>query len=277
MKRSDVIAIPPELAAKARLAGTGIYCFVACLGGAINLLALSALCEIIGGPIFAGIAHFMIAAGGLLFAGCFASFGLVIAGALKQPRDADLSPHLSSALPGIVLVFCAAMGAFALIVTGGAAWIVFSLYRETGVVIFLAIIYFLLASAFFALAVCYAIAWKAITRRGLPWPLRKVASRLAPGTTGGAGEDTHSRGIRILTRVDAILGSSIGIVFGLLIGNAGHGGAEETSGSPPSTSGWLLTGVTFFICIFATIMLLRGIRTLIDLKNETLIPGKGGG
>ncbi len=267
MKRSYAIAAPPELAAKARLAMTGTRCFVACLGGAVNLLALSALCEIIGERLCEGIASPMIAAGGLLFAGCFASFGLVLAGILKQPRDTDLRPHLSSALPGVVLVFCAAMGAFALIVTAGAAWIILSLYRETGMVVFLSIVYFLLASAFFALAVCCAIAWKAITRRVLPLPFRNVASRLAPDTTGG-GEDTPSRGIRILTRVDAILGSAFGAAFGLLMERAGNAGSGVNPGTAPPISGIMLTGMTILICIFASIMVLRGIRTLIDLKRE---------
>jgi hypothetical protein len=267
MKRSDAIAAPPELAAKARLAMTGTRCFVACLGGAVNLLALSALCEIIGGRLCEGIASPMLAAGGLLFAGCFASFGLVLAGILKQPRDADLRPFFSSALPGIVLVFCAAMGAFALIVTGGAAWMVFSLYRETGVVIFLSIVYFLLASAFFALVVCFAIAWKAITRRGLPSLFRNLASRLAPDTTDGC-EYTPSRGIRVLTRVDAMLGSAFGAAFGLLMERAGNGDPGEMSGSTPPPAWFMLAGATILISIFSTIMVLRGIRTLIDVIRK---------
>ncbi len=269
MERNNVIALPPELAAKARWAMTGIRCFVACLGGAINLLALSALCEIIGGPLFEGIASPMITAGGILFAGCFASFGLVLAGVLKQPRDADLRPHLSSALPGVVVVFCAAMGAFTLIVTGGAAWIILSLYRETGMVIFLSIVYFLFASAFFALAVCCAIAWNAITHHSLPLPLREMASRLAPGKSGGAVEKKPPRGMRILTRMDAILGSAFGTAFGLLMERAGNAGAGVNPGTTQTTPGIMLTGVTILICIFATIMALRGIRTLIDVKRET--------
>lgn len=265
MDQSNPIAVPPKLAAKARLAMTGTRCFVACLGGAVNLLALSALCEIIGGPLFEGIVSPMIAAGGILFAGCFASFGLVLAGALKQPREADLRPFLTSALPGVVVVFCAAMGAFALIVTGGAAWMIFSLFRETGMVIFLSIVYFLFASAFFALAVCFAIAWNASTRNYLPLSLREAASRLAPEKSGGAVEEKPARGMRILTRMEAILGSAFGTAFGLLMEGAGAG---ENPGPARSTSGIMLSGVTILICIFATIMALRGIRTLIDLKRD---------
>lgn len=272
MERNNVIALPPELAAKARLAMTGTRCFVACLGGAVNLLALSALCEIIGVPLCEGIASPMIAAGGILFAGCFASFGLVLSGVLKEPRDADLRPHLASALPGVVVVFCATMGAFALIITGGGAWIILSLYRETGMVIFMSIVYFLFASAFFALSVCGAIAWNAITRHCLPLPLRKMVSRHAPGKSGGAEEEKPTRGMRILTRMDAILGSAFGTAFGLLMERTGSAGVGENPGTTSPASGIMITGVTILICIFATVMVLRGIRNLIDLQREPLFP-----
>ena len=265
--QGDPAAIPRDMIPKVRLIRTGAFAFMSCLGGSIMALPLGALLEIIGGPVLEATAAFLKIAAGLLFAGCFVSFGLILAGALKRPREADPRPYLSSALPCVVLILCAAMGGFAIVVFGGAAWIVFSLYRETGVVIFLSAVYFLFASAFFALAVCCAIAWKAIRSRDLPLPLREVASRLAPGRGGGPGEEKPSRGIRILTRVDAILGSAFGIAFGLLMERAGNRDPVEMSGSTPSPSWFMIVGATILICIFATIMVLRGIRVLIDLKG----------
>lgn len=266
MKENDVIAVPSELAGKVRLIRIGVYCFVSCLGGSAILIALSVTFEIINGPVLGKLSSFLMTSSIILFVGLFASFGLIMSGALKHPRGSDPRPYLSSAISGAALIFVVVSAVFALILFTALAYVIVTAYRQTGETLFLSLVYFILSGAFFALTVCIVIARNIVVYQWILSPFRGLASRLSAGMKNMNDAMENTRGKKLLTKVDTILGSLIGIVFGLIIEGTDLSGTGKTSESPIPMSGLMITGATIFVCIFATIMIVRGIRALIDLK-----------
>ena len=280
MEDTDYTTIPPELAAKERRIRTGIYCFVSCLGMSLLSLAAGGAFEIIGGPVFSVIGEYLFNLSGICFAGIFLSFGILISGALKAPREADVRPWMSTTLSGVTLIFSACAAAFTLIVLGIFAWIILSLYATTGNLILIAITYFLFSAGFFAFSVLFIISRNILKYNQLPGPLRNIMTQMRSSekeSSRGTGESENTQKVKILlSRVDKFLGTVIGIVLGLLMEGADSIGLTGTifglettgrTGSLLTPERFILTGASVFIFIFGTMLILRAIRGAIASRS----------
>ncbi|MCU0847556.1 MAG: hypothetical protein MUD12_06680 [Spirochaetes bacterium] len=281
MENREQMQIPPELVSKVRLVRTGLYCFISCLSGCIVTSASSAPFEIIGGPVFSVIGSFLTTLAVILFAGCFASFGILLTGLLKKPSATDVGPYMSSALSGVVVIFTAGGCFFVLIIIGMLAALTLSFYADTGGLILLSITYFLFSTAFFFIAHSFILAGNILKKNEHPDWLKRIASKL--GSAGGEKPVSYDEGKKIIGRdkmlsvMEKVLGTALGLVLFILMGAADYTGlvgkflgseAEEKAETALSSTEIILAALSLFIFIFSTMFVVKTIRSIVNSKLE---------
>jgi len=281
MENREKPQIPPELAPKVRLVRTGLYCFVSCLSACIVSFASSVPFDVIGGPVFSAVSSALMTLGGVLFACCFASFGLLFIGLVKKPTKVDVAPYMSDALPGVVVIFTAGGCFFVLVIIGVMAAFVLTLYSETKGLILLSLAYFLFSAAFFFIAHSFILAIGILKKTGTPGWLGRISARL--GLEGGDkpvswedGKKIIQRG-RVLSRMEAVLGAMLGVVVFALTGAADYTGligkflgseAEEKAEAMFSSTEILLAVISLFIFVFSTMFIMKTIRSIVSSRIE---------
>ena len=265
---------------KLGLLKTGLYGFIGCLVLGFFSLVLQiviSLWQLIMQVEDAGswLATIGIAFFPVFFAGAFVFFGVIIASAVREPRNLDMGGQVKPMAGSIARFFITGvlLNVVPLLVTVAAFF--GAVYYRGESVIFLALCYFVIAMAVFSAAVGYAIV-RSAGGAAEPGPDAPLMKRLFSALRPGALSD---RSRRVLTRVERALGSALGAVLFLLFSAGGMYERYRSFTGHGSDMDWLdllvstdaaLALFSLFIFIFSTLFIIKAVKTAFDIN-----PGSG--
>ncbi|HOT43982.1 MAG TPA: hypothetical protein PLM53_05970 [Spirochaetota bacterium] len=268
---------------KLRLLKIGLYGFVASLilavffmffTGAVSLLGLVwTETEIIetAGSMIGGVIP-------VLFAAPFFFFGILFASLMMNPRETDMAQHMKPSAGALAVIIAAGVALCALPILAAFVIAMAALYLRGSGIIFLAMAYFGLACLVFFLSVSYAmirdIAGMKDRGPAFGW-VRKVFRVLrVDGADSGPMMDGKSH--RALSRIERIIGSSMGLVLFLIFqlqniyetarSVAGHG-SDKSWLDVFAAMDTLLALFALFIIIFSTLFIIRSIKTVFRVRG----------
>jgi len=199
----------------------------------------------------------------------------------KDPRDADMAVYMKSSMGGLVLVFAGCFALCALTILGAFVVVMASLYFRGGGIIFLAIAYFGVAGILFFLSGSYSLVREIAANRDMATDIAwvKRSFRVLRVGGAGAGPEMDEKSNRILTRIERIAGSALGVVmFFLFKGQeiyeagrsvTGHG-SDSTWLGVLATMDSLLALISLFIFIFSTLFAIRSVKMVFKLKGSAV-------
>lgn len=278
-------AISPSLQSKLRLFKIGLYGFIGglfltvfslFLMGAISLLGLLWT----GSGIIASIGSAIGIIIPLFFAIPFVFFVILMVSLFKDPRDADMAVYMKSSMGGLVLVFAGCFALCALTILGAFVVVMASLYSRGGI-IFLAIAYFGVAGILFFLSGSYSLVREIAANRDMATDIAwvKRSFRVLRVGGAGAGPEMDEKSNRILTRIERIAGSLLGMVMFFLfkgqeIYEAGRSvtgrGSDSTWLGVLATIDSLLALFSLFIFIFSTLFVIRSVKMVFKVKGSAV-------
>ncbi|HOD15115.1 MAG TPA: hypothetical protein PK307_12700 [Spirochaetota bacterium] len=213
----------------------------------------------------------------LFFAGAFVFFGLIIAAAVKEPRNADMGALLKPSAGTIASYFIVGVLLNVAPLLATLAAFLGLLYYRGGSILFLALGYFVISCLLFFASAGFAIVRSAHREAGSgpEAPVMKVLlGALRPEALG-------DRSRRVLTRIERFLGSGLGIVLYLLFtsrdlyeavrSKTGHG-SDTTWFDLLASTDAVLAFFSLFIFIFSTLFVIISIKTAFDVKPDTAGP-----
>jgi hypothetical protein len=265
---------------KVQLLKTGLYGFIGCLVLCFFSLVLQvviSLWHLILQVEDAGawLANLGIAFFPVFFAGAFVSFGIIIASAVKEPRNVDMGEHMKSSAGPIASFFITGILLDVVPLLASMAAFFGAVYYRGESVIFLALCYFVISMAVFFAAVGYAIV-RSVGGAAEPGPDAPVMKRLFNALRPGALSD---RSRRVLTRIERVLGSALGTVLFLLFSSRGLYDAVRSKTGHGSDTTWLdllvstdavLAFFSLFIFIFSTLFIIKAVKTAFDKKPGSI-------
>ena len=267
---------------KLRLLKTGLSGFIGCLVltfFSIVLQVVISLWQLILGVENTGsrLMNLGLAFLPVFFAGAFLFFGLIIAAAVKEPRNADMGELLKPSAGRIAAYFIIGvlLNVVPLLATLAAFFGV--IYYRGESVIFLALCYFVISCICFFAAVGFAIVRSAHGTAG-NGPDAPVLKRLFGVVRPSALSD---RSRRVLTRIERVLGSALGIVLYLLFSSRDIYEAVRSKTGHGSDTTWLdllastdavLALFSLFIFIFSTLFVIKSVKTAFDPEPDAAAP-----
>lgn len=280
---SDRTGNDSAIMTKLRLLKTGVFGFVGSLVftviflfslGAVSLLGLLWP----GGGMIEAVGNMVGGIIPLFFAAPFGFFIVLMAALLKKPREADMRPLMKPAMGGIAIIIAGGVALSALPILTSFIIVMAALYLRGSGVIFLALAYFALACLVFFFAVAYALIREVASvkeaQTGVSW-VRGVFRVLRVGSAD-AGPAMDEKSHRALTRVERIIGSSMGLVLFLMFqvqniiettrSVTGHG-FDRTWLEVFATTDTLLALFALFILIFSTLFIIKSVKTVFRVRG----------
>ncbi len=239
---------------KLRLYKIGLYGFVGGLVLTVFSLFLMGAISLVGllwsdGGIIENIGSAIGIIIPLFFAVPFVSFIILMVSLFKSPREADMREYMKPSMGGLVLAFSGGFALCALTILGAFVIVMASFYFRGGGIIFLAIAYFGVAGIMFFLSGSYTLVREIAANRDMATDIAWVKRSFRVLRVGGpdAGPEMGEKSSRILTRIERIAGSMLGVVMFFLfkgqemyeVGRSVTGHGSDSSWLPRRTCCWL--------------------------------------
>lgn len=214
----------------------------------------------------------------LFFAAPFVFFIVLMAALLTRPREADMRPLMKPSAGAIAIIMVAGIVLSAASILSAFIIVMAFLYLRGNGVIFFAMAYFALACLIFVLSVGYAMIREVSAVRELETDIswvRRVFRVLRVGSAD-AGPAMDEKSHRALTRVERIIGSSMGLVLFLMFqvqniiettrSVTGHG-SDRSWLEVFATMDTLLALCALFILIFSTLFIIKSVKTVFRVRG----------
>ena len=189
-----------------------------------------------------------------------------------------MRPLMKPAMGGIAIIIAGGVALSALPILTSFIIVMAALYLRGSGVIFLALAYFALACLVFFFAVAYALIREVASvkeaQTGVSWV--RGAFRVFRVGSADAGPAMNEKSHRALTRVERIIGSTMGLVLFLVFqvqniiettrSVTGHG-FDRTWLEVFATTDTLLALFALFILIFSTLFIIKSVKTVFRVRG----------